>query len=71
MGLGLVGYLVAHAGLEQKLPAIFKFSIELALEAKQDVALGAPMVGQRTPAYIPPSARECSRTVGCANKRFR
>ena len=46
MGLGLVGYLVAHAGLEQELPAIFEFSIELALEAKQDVALGAPMVGQ-------------------------
>lgn len=46
MGLGLVGDLVAHAGLEQKLPAIFEFSIELALEAKQDVALGAPMVGQ-------------------------
>lgn len=46
MGFGLVGDLVAHAGLEQKLPTVFEFSIELALEAKQDVALGAPMVGQ-------------------------
>lgn len=46
MGLGLVGDLVAHAGLEQKLPTVFEFSIELALEAKQDMALGAPMVGQ-------------------------
>lgn len=46
MRLGLVCYLVAHAGPEQELPAIFKFSIEFALEAKQDVAFGAPMVGQ-------------------------
>lgn len=46
MGFGLVGDLVAHAGLEQKLPTVFEFSIELALEAKQDMALGAPMVGQ-------------------------
>ncbi|SDW78478.1 hypothetical protein SAMN03159474_01559 [Pseudomonas sp. NFACC08-1] len=46
MRLGLVCYLVAHAGPEQELSAIFKFSIEFALEAKQDVAFGAPMVGQ-------------------------
>lgn len=48
MRFGLVGDLVAHAGLEQKLPTVFEFSIELALEAKQDMALGAPMVGQVT-----------------------
>ncbi len=46
MRLGLVGNLIAHARLEQELPTVFEFSIELALEAKQDVALGAPMIGQ-------------------------
>ena len=48
MGLGLVGHLVAHAWLEQKLPAIFELGVQLSLEAKQDVALGAPMIGQVT-----------------------
>jgi hypothetical protein len=48
MGLGLVRHLVAHAWLEQKLPAIFELGIELALEAKEDVTFGAPMVGQIT-----------------------
>lgn len=46
MRLGLVGDLIAHAGLEQKLPTVFELSMELALEAKQDVTLGTPMVGQ-------------------------
>ena len=46
MGFCMVCHLVAHARLEDKCSAIFQFRVQLALEAKQDVPLAAPMVSQ-------------------------
>ena len=46
MGFCMVCHLVAHARLEDKCSAIFQFRVQLALEAKQDVPLAAPMVRQ-------------------------
>jgi len=41
----IVGDLVAHAGLQGKRAAIFKFSFEFPVQAQQDVTLGTPVVG--------------------------
>ncbi len=46
MRLGVVGHLVAHAGREGKRSAISKFGMQFALDAKQDMAFGAPVIGQ-------------------------
>ena len=43
MSLGVIGYLVAHAGAQRKLSPVFEFGIKRAFDTKQDVPLHAPM----------------------------
>src|ERR1051326_2647734 len=44
MRLRTVGHLVAHTGRQLESAAVFQFGLELAIEAKEDVTLLAPMV---------------------------
>src|SRR4026208_191529 len=44
MWLGVVGYLIAHPRPQREDPAVSKFGVELALGAKQDVPLDAPVI---------------------------
>ncbi|MNI48804.1 hypothetical protein D3C73_1033870 [compost metagenome] len=46
MRFGLVGHLVAHAGGQDELAAVFKLGVKLAFQTEEDVSLGAPVVGQ-------------------------
>src|SRR4051812_7951171 len=45
MRLGAVGDLVAHAGAQRERAAVGELGVQLALEAKEDVPLLAPVVG--------------------------
>src|SRR6476660_5428394 len=44
MWLGVVGYLIAHPRAQRKDPAVPQLGVELALGAKQDVPLDAPVI---------------------------
>ena len=44
MRLGRVGDLIAHAWAQHEPASVLEFGVQLALEAKQDVAFAAPMV---------------------------
>ena len=46
MRFGVVGDLVALAGLQGEGATVFQFGQQLALHAKQDMAFDAPMIGQ-------------------------
>jgi hypothetical protein len=46
MGLRIVGNLVADARCEDVCAAISELSLEFTVEAKQDVPLLAPMIGE-------------------------
>ena len=46
MRLSTIGNLIAHAGLEDVLPPILELGGELTRDAKKDMPLAAPMVGQ-------------------------
>ena len=46
MGVGAVGDLIAHAGLQRERPPVGKLGVELAIHAEQDVALLAPVIGR-------------------------
>src|SRR5690606_32904162 len=72
MRLGIIGYLVAHARLQHKGSHIIQFSIQLAVQAQQDMPLRTPMVSQITggilhhsDAHITEHARtpECNAAV--------
>jgi hypothetical protein len=46
MGFSIVGDLIAHAGGEGEFAAVVQLGVELALQAKQDMSLAAPVVGE-------------------------
>lgn len=45
MRLGIVRDLIAHARAEREGASVSEFRVQLTAQAKQDVALGTPMVG--------------------------
>src|SRR5678815_2024849 len=46
MRLGVVGYLIAHPRAQREDPAVSQLGVELALGAKKDVTLDAPVIGE-------------------------
>lgn len=46
VGFSVVGDLVAHARLQDKVPSVLQFCVEFAFQTKQDVPLGTPMIGK-------------------------
>ena len=48
MGVNTVGYLVAHAGAQDKATPILEFRVQLAREAQQYMALPAPVIREIT-----------------------
>ena len=48
MRLGPVGHLVAHTRRQDIPPSVSEFGMQLALQAKENMTLGAPVVGEVT-----------------------
>ena len=46
MRFGAVRHLVTHARPQREAAAVGEFGLELALEAQQEMTLGAPVVGE-------------------------
>jgi hypothetical protein len=45
VGFGVIRNLIAHAGPEGKLPAVFELGVQLTLGAQQDVSFHTPVIG--------------------------
>ena len=45
MRLGVVRHLIAHAGAQDEGPPVLELRVKLSLDAEQDVALDAPVIG--------------------------
>src|SRR4051812_24811678 len=64
MRLGIVCHLVTHAWPQHELAAVLELGVQLAFDAKQDVALTAPMIRQvarRVLDHSHPNAAELPR----------
>jgi hypothetical protein len=46
MRLGMIGYLVTNSGCENKYPTISESSLELTLQAEENVSLFTPVIGE-------------------------
>src|SRR6185312_2878647 len=64
MGLGVVGDLVAHSRGEDVGGATLQLDVELAFQAEEDVAFGAPVIRQIAGGVVDPSDAEFAEGPG-------
>ena len=64
MRLSAVGHLIAHTRRQNIPPSISEFGVQLALQAKENMTLGAPLVGELTRGILDHAHPDCAELPG-------
>ncbi len=67
--VGSIGHLVAHARLERERAAVLEIGVQFAVDAKKDVALLAPMVGDVTRRVVDHPHADLAELPGAPGRR--
>ena len=70
-GIGPVGHLIAHSGLQCEGPAVLQVGAAALHRRRRGYAPSRTSGPLRSPASTPPSSRGCRRTGGCARSPHR